>query len=222
MQKLNQQEKALALLHDLANRENLAEFEHIKILKARASILMELQDWPALYATFKELASFEDGEPSEDQQIVESLLRQPGIRTTVSEALTTEDSDERRRLLENLAKSYPETYEVQYLYVTRALRTIYLRGGGTPIHHERESQIRNLLKHIEKVPKAVDIYIDRLFYFADSAIQARNFSLAEAIEELLVRHSRDPVHRFRAEKLKEQINFEREYALSHGEMTKSP
>ncbi|UCE20825.1 MAG: hypothetical protein JSV46_00895 [Candidatus Aminicenantes bacterium] len=220
LQKLNQQEKALALLHDLANRENLAEFEHIKILKARASILMGLQDWPALYTTFEELASFEDGEPSEDQQIVESLLRQPGIRTIVSEALTTEDTDERRRLLENLAKSYPETYEVQYLYVTRAFRTIYLRGGGAPIHHERESKIRDLLKHIEKVPKAVDIYIDRLFYFADSAIQARNFSLAEAIEKLLLRHSQDPVHRFRAEKLKEQINFEREYALSHGEMTK--
>ncbi len=220
LQKLNQQEKALSLLNDLANRENLAEFEHIKILKARASILMELQDWPALYATFKELASFEDGEPSEDQQIVESLLRQPVIRTIVSLALTTEDTDERRRLLENLAKSYPDTYELQYFYVTRALRTIYLRGGGAPIHHKRESQIRDLLKHIEKVPKAVDIYIDRLLYFADSAIQARNFTLAEAIEELLLSHSRDPVHRFRAEKLKEQINFEREYALSHGEMTK--
>lgn len=222
LQKLNQQEKALALLHDLANRENLAEFEHIKILKARASILMELQDWPALYATFKELSSFEDGEPSEDQQVVESLLRQPGIRTTVSEALTTEDTDERRRLLENLARAHPEIYEVQYLYVTRAFRAIYVRGGGAPIQHGQESQIRNLLEHIEKVPKAVDMYVDRLFYIADSAIQARNFTLAEAIEELLLRHSRDPVHRFRAEKLKEQIDFEREYALSHGEMTKSP
>ncbi len=220
LQNLNQHEKALALLHDLTNRKDLAEFELIKILKARASILMELQDWPALYTTFEELASFEDGEPSEDQRIVESLLHQPELRTTVSEALSTEDTVERQRLLENLAKAHPEIYEVQYLYVTRAFRTIYVRGGGIPIPHGSESQIHTLLKHIEKVPKAVDIYIDRLMNFAEAAIQARNFTLAESIEDILLNHSRDPVHKFRAEKLKEQIDFEREYAMSHGEMTK--
>jgi hypothetical protein len=220
LQNLNQQEKALILLHDLANRENLAEFELIKILKARASILMELQDWPALYTTFEELASFEDGEPNEDQRIVESLLHQPELRTTVSEALSTKDTIERQRLLEDLAKAHPEIYEVQYLYVTRAFTSIYVRRGGAPIPRGQESHIRNLLKHIEKVPKAVDIYIDRLLNFAEAAIQARNFALAEAIEDILLRHSRDPVHRFRAEKLKERIDFVREYAMSQGEMTK--
>jgi hypothetical protein len=220
LKNLNQHEKALILLNDLTNREELAEFQHIKILKARASILMELQDWPALYTTFEEIASFEDGEPSEDQRIVESLLRQPALRTTVSEALSTEDTLERQRFLEDLARAHPEIYEVQYLYVTRAFGSIYPRRGGVPIPQGQESQIRNLLKHIEKVPKAVDMYIDRLLNFAEAAIQARNFSLAEAIEDILLRHSRDPVHRFRAEKLKERIDFEREYAMSHGEMSK--
>jgi len=221
LQKMDQHEKALALLHDLANRENLAEFELIKILKARASILMELQDWQALYTTFEELASFEDGEPSEDQQIVESLLCQPELRAAVSEALSTEDTVERQRLLENLAKAHPEIYEVQYLYVTRAFTSIYVRRGGVPIPHGQEAQIHSLLKHIEKVPKAVDMYIDRLLNVAEAAIQARNFTLAESIEDILLRHSRDPVHRFRAEKLKEQTDFEREYAMSHGEITKN-
>ena len=218
---LNQHEKALALLHDLVNREDLAEFEHIKILKARASILMELKDWPALYSTFEELASFEEGEPSEDQLIVESLLRQPELRTTVSEALSMEDTIERQRLLEDLAKAHPGVYEVQYLYVTRAFRSIYVRGGGTPIPFGQESQIRTLLKHIEKVPKAVDRYFDRLLDFAVKGIQARNFTLAEALEDILLRHSSDPVHRFRAEKLRERIDFERKYTMSHGEMPKN-
>jgi len=221
LQNLNQHEKALVLLHDLVNRENLAEFEHIKILKARASILMELKDWPALYSTFEELASFEEGEPSEDQQIVESLLRQPELRTTVSEALSVEDTIERQRLLEDLAKAHPEVYEVQYLYVTRAFGSIYVRGGGVPILHGQESQIRTLLKHIEKVPKAVDRYINRLLNFAEKSIQARNFTLAEALEDILLRYSSDPYHRFRAEKLTERIAFEREYAISHGEMPKN-
>lgn len=220
LQYLNQHEKALILLHDLANRQDLTEFELIKILKARASILMELQDWPALYTTFEELASFEDGEPSEDQRIVESLLRQPELRTTVSEALSTEDTVERQRLLEDMAKTHPEIYEVQYLYVTRAFGSIYVRGGGTPIPHRSESQIHTLLKHIEKVPKAVDMYMARLLNYAEAAIQARNFTLAEAIEDILLRHSRDPVHRFRAERLADRIDFESEYAMSHGEMTK--
>lgn len=218
---LNQPEKALALLHDLVNREDLAEFEHIKILKARASILMELKDWPALYSTFEELASFEEGEPSEDQRIVESLLHQPELRTTVSEALSVEDTIERQRLLEDLVKAHPEVYEVQYLYVTRAFGFIYVRGGGVPLLRGQESQIRTLLKHIEKVPKAVDRYIDRLLNFAEKSIQAHNFTLAEALKDILLRHSSDPVHRFRAEKLTERIDFEREYAMSHGEMPKN-
>ena len=220
LQNLNHPEKALVLLNGLANREDLAEFEHIKILKARATILMELKDWPALFATFEELASFDDGEPSEDQQIVESLLLQPDIRTAVSEALSIEDTIERQRLLENLAKAYPEIYEVQYLYVTRAFTSLYVRRGGIPIPCGQESQLHSLLNHIEKVPKAVDMYINRLLNFAEAAIQARNFTLAEAIKDILLRHSHDPVHIFRAEKLKEQIDFEREYAMSHGEMIK--
>ncbi|MGD8536100.1 MAG: hypothetical protein PVF66_09665 [Candidatus Aminicenantes bacterium] len=220
LQSLNQHEKALILLNDLINREDLAEFELIKILKARASILMELQDWPALYTTFEELASFEDREPSEDQRIVEWLLRQPALRTTVSEALSTEDTLERQRLLEDLAQAHPEIYEVQYLYVTRAFGSIYARRGGVPIPQGQESQIRNLLMHIEKVPKAVDIHIDRLLNFVEAAIQARNFKLAEAIKDILLQHSTDPVHRFRAEKLKERIDFEREYAMSQSEISK--
>jgi hypothetical protein len=64
------------------------------------------------------------------------------------------------------------------------------------------------------------MYMARLLNYAEAAIQARNFTLAEAIEDILLRHSRDPVHRFRAERLADRIDFESEYAMSHGEMTK--
>lgn len=132
--------------------------------------------------------------------------------------MSAEDTTERQRLLEDLAEAYPEIYGVQYLYVTRAFTSLYVRRGGIPIPRGQESQLHNLLKHIEKVPKAVDMYSNRLLNFAEAAVQARNFTLAEAIKDTLLRHSHDPVHRFRAEKLKEQIDFEREYTVSHGEM----
>jgi len=172
---------------------------------------MEQQDWPALYSTFEELASFEEGEPSEDQQIVESLLRQPKIRAAVAEALTTDDDRKKQRLLEELAGTHPDTLEVQYLYVSRVFGSIYIRGGGAPIHPNRESQIRTLLEHIEKVPKAVDMYIVRLLYYAKAAIQSRNLELAQRIGDILLRFSTDPVHRFRAEKLIEHIEFKRSH-----------
>ncbi len=207
-------DEALALLDELGGKKNLADFEQIKILKARTSILMGKKDWPALYATFDELAAFEEGEQSEDQQIVESLLHQPEIRASVAEALITEDSYKRRRLLEELAEKHPDNLGVQYLYASRAFGEIIIRRGGASILPEREAQIRSILEYIEKVPQAADMQVKTFLDYGVAAIQARNYELAHHIGSILLNHSTDPVHRLLADRLLKRIDFEREYRLS--------
>ena len=208
-------DEALALLDDLSTKENLTDFERIKTLKARTPILMAQHDWPALYAAFDALAAFEEGEPSEDQHIVQSLLHQPEIRAPVAEALLMEDTYKKRQLLEELAKKYPDNLKVQYLYASRAFGSMYIRGGGAAIPPERESQIRAILEYIEKVPDATDKHVITLLDHAVASIQARNYELAEHIGNVLLRHSTNALYRFRAERLLERIDFERVYAKSH-------
>lgn len=215
LQRLERFDQAIAILDDLSSGTDLTDFERAKILKATTSILMGQRDWPALYAAFDELAAFEGGERSEDQRIIESLLHRPGVRESVAEALMANDSYRRRRLLEELAEVYPDDLEIQYMYATRAFGTVYIRPGGVVITPAQESQIVGLLEFIEKVPEAVDKSIDVLLNYGVASIHARNYELAGYIGDTVLRHSSDPLNRFKAERILERVDFERGHTISH-------
>lgn len=215
LQRLHLYEDALALVENLRVRDNLSHYERIKILKARTSILIALRDWAALYASFEELASLEEAKPTEDQQIIESLLHNPDFRETVAESLFTEDRYEQQRLLEELSDAYPDNPDIQYLYVSRGFELNTIRGGGATVPPARETRIRALLKSIDRTPDALDRHFNTLMNHAVAAIQARNFDLAKHIGETLRRVSTDSLHRFLAARLMERLEFELRYVREH-------
>ncbi len=213
LRKLGRTDEALSILDELLADESAADAGRVRYVKTKASCLMSLQDWDELYPTLDDWAALIE-ELKDDTRAVHAALRNPLYRAEVARMLTTKDEYIKRNVLEKLIQGYPDDENIRYLYLTRALITVRpdWRGGVTP---EKRAQVFELLKYIEAAPDTADQLKDNLSSFGRVAIFYGDFDFAEQIVRSLLSHCKDPVNRFEAEIMLEQIAFEREHHKEH-------